>query len=138
MPKCVFFVLESSNFVRTVCERIFDAYVLWPLTKSYSKLVYCPDYCTSNKLPICGECWFSSVTTFQNNFFLTNEILNIWLFSLHFALFWVLKKWLLWQTPSNQLTFTLIRLLLAMKWHGRTTRLISISRKLAKVIFVKT
>ena len=25
-----------------------------------------------------------------------------------------------------------------MKWHGRTTRLISISRKLAKVFFVKT
>ena len=35
----------------------------------------------ANKLPIRGECWFSCVTTFQNNFFLTNEILNIWLFS---------------------------------------------------------
>jgi len=35
----------------------------------------------ADRLPIRGECWFSSVTTFQNNFFLTNEILNIWLFS---------------------------------------------------------
>ena len=40
-----------------------------------------PSESSSNKLPIRGECWFSSVTTFQNNFFLTNEILNIWLFS---------------------------------------------------------
>ena len=34
----------------------------------------------SNKLPIRGKCWFSSVTTFQNNFFLTYQRLNTWLF----------------------------------------------------------
>ena len=46
----------------------------------FSSWTFASTMCWSNKLPI-RECWFSSVTTFQNNFFLTYERLNVWLLS---------------------------------------------------------
>ena len=55
----------------------------------------------ANRLPILGRfpgkrC-FSALPLFKTFFFLTNQRLNIWLFSYHFALLSVFQKWLLCQ-----------------------------------------
>ena len=71
-PKCVthLIAVHSRLVIKKKTTKCFNpANDVIPRDSSQSKYI-----------PIRGECWFSSVITFQNNFFLTDEIMNIWLF----------------------------------------------------------